>query len=193
MPSLNRTIPDGAYINLGCGPNARPDFVNIDFQWLPGVDICRDLTKGVPAAGGSAAGIFSEHCIEHVPLDQARALLADCHRVMRSGAIMRIVVPDLEIHCRTYLDSLANPDIAMPNERYAGYGGINRPVAVLNMLFYGSAHRFIYDSRAMAEVLRDAGFVDIVKCAFLTGGDPRLLVDDPKRRSESLYVEARKP
>lgn len=193
IPALNRPIPEGAYLHLGCGPNVLPGFINLDYLWKPGVDVCHDLASGVPARDGSIAGIFTEHCLEHLPLALTRSLLADCLRALRPGALIRIVVPDLEIYCRSYLEGLQGETTSQPNEKFVNDTGVNRPVAVFNELFYGPSHRFIYDFRAMAEVLQQAGFIDVTRCAIGIGKDPRLLVDDPKHQSESLYVEARKP
>lgn len=65
-------------------------------------------------------------------------------------------------------------------------------MALINELFYGSGHRFIYDFEVLSGLLKEAGFREVQKRSFGAGSDERLLIDSPGRRSESLYVEARK-
>src|SRR5262245_17304209 len=54
---------DGAYLNVGCGTYTHPDFCNLDYNWVPGIDICWDITRGLPIKSCSIGGIFSEHCL----------------------------------------------------------------------------------------------------------------------------------
>lgn len=44
--------------------------------------------------------IFSEHFFEHLFFDEAVALMRECHRMLKVGGVLRIVVPDSEL--RTY-------------------------------------------------------------------------------------------
>ncbi|MBY0319799.1 MAG: methyltransferase domain-containing protein [Reyranella sp.] len=183
----------GSYLNVGCGPNIEPNFVNIDYSWRPGLDMCCDIRRGLPLPDAIVGGVYSEHCLEHLALADAKAFLADCHRVMRPGAYIRMVVPDLEMYARAYIADLEGQSIEMPNQQFGNRTGVNRPVAMINDLFYGSGHRFHYDFRTLAEVLGGAGFKSPTKRAFRLGEDPRLLVDDKFRACESLYVEAVRP
>lgn len=186
-------IPAGAYLNVGCGPNIAAGFVNLDYAWRPGVDLCCDVTRPLPIAASSIGGIYTEHCFEHLPLDGGRAFLAECLRILRPGGVIRIVVPDLEMYARRYVDRLDGRATALPNAYFVNRTGVDLPVALINELFYGSGHRFIYDYRALADLLQEAGFAGPAKLAFRQGADSRLLIDDEAHISESLYVEARKP
>ena len=57
------------YLNLGCGPNVRPGFVNVDYDCGPAscAGTSRNLEKGLPFTEGSMDGVYSEHCLEHFP------------------------------------------------------------------------------------------------------------------------------
>ena len=186
-------IEPGAYLNVGCGPNIRSGYVNVDYNWRPGVDLCVDITKPFPIGDGMVGGIYMEHCLEHLPLAGARAFFKDCLRMMRPGAVIRLIVPDLELYARTYVDSLDGKSPVFPNEYYTNTLNVNQPVALINELFYGPDHRFNYDYRTLAEVLQQSGFVEPAKLSINQGQDPKLLIDDRSHVSESLYVEARKP
>lgn len=186
-------VEPGAYLNIGCGRNIRKGFVNVDYNWRRGVDLCIDITRPFPIDAGIVEGVYAEHCLEHLPLAGARTFLKECLRMMRSGAVIRLIVPDLELYARTYVDSLDGKNPTFPNEYYTNTVGVNQPVALINELFYGPDHRFNYDFRTLAEVLAQSGFVQPTRVSINQGGDPKLLIDDPGHVSESLYVEARKP
>jgi len=187
-----RKLSPGAYLNLGCGPNINENFVCVDGWWVPGIDICCDMIRGLPVPANFSKGIFTEHCLEHLALEDAKALLADCRRVLMPNSLIRIVVPDLELYARAYVKTLDGQPAILPNEYFVNRTGVNAPVAVINELFYGSGHEYMYDFQALSDLLVGAGFSDIRKCSFRSGRDERLLIDDVGHISESLYVEARK-
>ena len=82
--------------------------------------------------------------------------------------------------------------MAFPNEYFVNRTNVRHPIALINELFYGSGHGFIYDFQSLADLIREAGFHDVKLSAFGMGSDKQLLIDSLGRRSESLYVEARK-
>jgi predicted SAM-dependent methyltransferase len=178
---------DGAYIDVGCGPNMHPNFYGIDYSWRPGLDLCWDITKGLPISSNLASGIFSEHCLEHISFADCLAVTKEFYRIMKFGAALRIVVPDGELYARKYLAGEPLP-YAAAHEEY----GLYSPFMSVNQIFYNHGHRFIYDFATMAKVLEQAGFRQIEKHSFRQGGDPHLLVDDESRAVESLYVTALK-
>ena len=97
----------GCYLDLGCGPNIDPEFCNLDYGWRPGVDVCWDVTKGLPFSDGYIGGIFTEHMIEHISFDQALSLLGECRRVLRKGGTLRVIVPDGGIYLAEYAKHIA--------------------------------------------------------------------------------------
>lgn len=176
------------YLNVGAGPHAKPDFFNIDYDYHPGIDLFWDLKNPLPIAANSIGGIFSEHCLEHLAFETTQSVLQDFYRVLQPGRSVRISVPDGEIYARAYVEGHAMP--FAPDESAADPSWT--PMQSINQAFYGHGHRFIYDFRTMQNCLHCAGFVRIEKCSFGAGRDTRLLIDQPSRRLESLYVEATK-
>ncbi len=93
-------------VNCGCGMKYDKRMINVDFV-APNDDIiCCDLTKGLPFKDGEVDWVYSSHFMEHLSYDQAMSYLKECHRVLKPNGGVRIVVPDLEEACRTYLKQL---------------------------------------------------------------------------------------
>jgi SAM-dependent methyltransferase len=94
-------------LNLGCGSVCHPDWVNLDtIASRPDVVAC-DLRRPLPFADAVAEACYASHVLEHLNQHDARCLLDECHRLLRPGGILRIVVPDLEGIATAYLKSLA--------------------------------------------------------------------------------------
>lgn len=181
----------GGYLDLGCGPNSRADFCNLDYDWHPDIDVCWDVTKGLPFDDGYIAGIFTEHMIEHLTLRDTLALLRECRRVLRPCGVLRIVVPDGEIYLAEYAKHRAGQPASMP------YGDDDRrefplttPIVSVNRIFRAHGHQFIWDFETLRDALLGAGFERVEHCAFGQGSDAKLIRDSRHRRVESLYVEA---
>ena len=93
-------------LNVGCGKRHHPDWTNVDLVATgPGVIAC-DIAKGLPFRDGTFDAVYHSHVLEHLRKDEALPFLQECRRVLKSGGIIRIAVPDLERICRTYLSCL---------------------------------------------------------------------------------------
>lgn len=175
------------YLNVGCGAKISSSFINLDFVWRPGIDLCWDVTKGLPLANNQLQGIFTEHCLEHIALDHCRFVLEEFCRVLKPAGILRIVVPDAE----HYLDLYHRARNGQPTQfPYMEPSNVT-PMMYVNEIFRGFGHRYAYDAQTLKELLIKAGFTDVQKTAFNIGRDPRLIADSDERKVGSLYVEAR--
>src|SRR5271170_602375 len=90
-----RANGSGLHLHLGCGPKYLPGFLNVDGNLFCRHDLWLDLRNGLPFASDSVASIYSSHVFEHFYPDELERLIAACHRVLRPGGGMRIVVPDM--------------------------------------------------------------------------------------------------
>jgi len=78
-------------LNLGCGFDIHPGWINLDRAPLPGVDIVHDLEKlPLPFADGSLDYVLAQDVLEHVDYI---LLLRDLHRILRNGGTLEIRVP----------------------------------------------------------------------------------------------------
>lgn len=91
------------YLNLGCGGRFHPEWTNVDlFSRHPSV-ISSDLRKGVPFDDRRFEVVYHSHVLEHFSRQFAGVFLEECRRVLKTGGIIRMAVPDLEQIVRTYL------------------------------------------------------------------------------------------
>lgn len=92
--------------NLGCGTRYHPDWINLDFHGNGDDVFAWDLRNGLPFPDQSCDAVYSSHAIEHFDRKGARQFLEECRRVLKPGAVIRLVAPDLEGIVRSYLSVL---------------------------------------------------------------------------------------
>ena len=239
-------------LNLGCGTktSAHPSVVNIDwsillrirsnpilrmlapmllngerlrrFQSLPVNLMVHDLSRGIPFPDASVDVVYHSHVLEHLDRDVACGFIQECARVLRPGGLIRVVVPDFERYCRSYLDhvalcekegeeigehdSLLEPLLLMSVRREAHGTSQQRPFRrfVENRLLgdarkRGETHQWMYDRFNLAALLQSCGFTDPCVRSFDRSAldDWQLLGLDKDEagneyKPESLYMEATK-
>lgn len=94
-------------INLACGDSyvAGEGWRNLDFvSRNSDVEQCNLLGK-LPIKSGSASLVYSSHFLEHIPKNRLLFFLTEIHRVLEPGGTLRIVTPDFENMCSTYLSN----------------------------------------------------------------------------------------
>lgn len=175
------------YLNVGCGPFPIAGFVNLDYAWSTDIDVCWDITKPFSFDNTRFEGIFSEHCLEHVSLEEGLHVLREFYRILKPGGLVRIIVPDGGLYFRLYNQRMNGERVILPYEE-----GFESPMRLINMLFYAHGHRFIYDYETLEQQLMKAGFKNIFQRSFREGKLPALLIDREDRKVESLYIEAEK-
>jgi SAM-dependent methyltransferase len=79
-------------LNLGCGADIRPGFVNVDSADLPGVDVVHDLTElPLPLEDGRFVEVVCQDVLEHLP--DWPGLVGEIHRVLRPGGRLTMRSP----------------------------------------------------------------------------------------------------
>jgi SAM-dependent methyltransferase len=105
----------GDYLNVGCGSRYAPGWINIDFNSVDTAVRALDLSHGIPYPDDHFDVVYHSHVLEHLPREGGAFLLRECHRVLRPGGVIRVVVPDLELLARSYLRALEAARAAAPN------------------------------------------------------------------------------
>jgi predicted SAM-dependent methyltransferase len=139
-------------LHLGCGPHHLDGWINIDSQPYDGADRVLDVTQGLPF--DDVSRIFAEHFIEHLPYADALALLRECRRVLREDGILRLSTPNLAWVWATHYRRVLTAE-----EEVLACFGINRA-------FRGWGHQFLYNFGTLRATLLDAGFAEVVACAY---------------------------
>jgi SAM-dependent methyltransferase len=86
------TSPGELKLNLGCGRKYLPGHVNCDLSQAVKADEHFDLNQPpYPFPSGSAAEILLDNVLEH--LDDIPRVMAELHRLLRPGGLLRIHVP----------------------------------------------------------------------------------------------------
>ncbi|HWD20738.1 MAG TPA: methyltransferase domain-containing protein [Verrucomicrobiae bacterium] len=101
-----RLTPSSTLLNLGCGARFDARWTNVDFHSADPAVISHDLRRPLPFADAVFAAVYSSHVLEHFSRPDATAFMAECHRVLRPGGVVRVAVPDLEMIARLYLQTL---------------------------------------------------------------------------------------
>jgi SAM-dependent methyltransferase len=153
---------DSPRLNIGCGHNPLPAWLNVDLSAGRGPAVYMDATRRFPFPDGTFQAVLCEHMIEHVPREAGESLVREALRVLAPGGWFRVVTPDLEgmaalcvteptPQARRYLEFVAS---------FHGRPSIT-PADAVNYIFYDYGHRHIYSIASLSEVLRNAGFVDV--------------------------------
>ena len=176
-------------LHLGCGSQRFPGWLNADIDGA----VYLDLGRPFPLPDRSVAFVYHEHVIEHLPLDVTKRMLDECFRVMRPDGRMRISCPDFEMLARNYLQS-PQYYFETPIYQEKGYAPYRTALQRLCHVVYDFGHHWMWDFESLSLALTTAGFVDIVRVEFGESAHAPLRgLDRERRRSQSMYVEARRP
>jgi SAM-dependent methyltransferase len=93
--SAAESQPEPLCLNLGCGRDIKPGFVNIDARGHPGVDVIADLgkcrNKRLPFKESSVDLILMSHVLEHIV--DSLGLMQELHRIAKPNALLTIRAP----------------------------------------------------------------------------------------------------
>jgi len=122
---------DPIRLNLGCGLQAPPGWINVDgswnarlakypllrrmlskfrllptdkveILWSPSI-LIRDIRKPLPFSDGSVTAVYVSHVLEHLYREEGQRLIAESFRLLVPEGVLRIVVPDLRAIVEEYL------------------------------------------------------------------------------------------
>ena len=172
-------------LHIGCGPVNLPGWINIDNGSCSLADVHLDVTRGLPYDAGSVDLIYSEHFIEHFPVEQGLALMREFHRVLKPGGIVRTATPDLHFIASRYFFMWRRQEWL---KRY-GYEYIQTRAEMVNIAFREWGHQYIYDAEELVRRLREAGFQRMSRVK-LNRSQHAELRNLETRKDSTLIVEA---
>jgi len=141
-------------LHLGCGKRFIPGFIHIDICKYPHIDFQHSVDSLPMFHDNSVNLIYASHVIEYFDREQAVAVLTEYRRVLRSGGVLRLAVPDfpalVEVYRRTGdLSRILGP---LYGRMIVDTGEIR------TLTLY---HRTVYDFVSLRELLERQGFVDV--------------------------------
>ena len=150
-----------------------------------------DAARAIPLPAGSVSLVYSSHMMEHLTREESQAFLREVLRILATGGVLRLVLPDLRKQAEEYLRT-GNADGFVEATLLAG----EKPASLLGRLklaFVGPRHHlWNYDVASATQLLLSVGFRDV---RHLAPGQTTIL--DPgslklrEREEDSFYLEAR--
>lgn len=202
------------YVQYGCGFCAPDGWLNFDASptlWLRNIPLvgkslapvkfpdaarCGDIRKGLPVADGSADAVYCSHVLEHLALEDFRKALKNTFRILRPRGIFRLVLPDLKLMARQYVES-GGPDASMVFLESTFLGRKSRPKGMSGLVrawIGNSEHLWMWDYDSLAMELANAGFTSIRRAELGDSGDPLFAkVEDQGRWTGSLGMHCQRP
>src|SRR5579859_7956373 len=96
-------------VNVGCGGWPLPGFVNLDNREGTAANIMADAGQSNPSVflpflDSSLDEIYAGHLLEHLEPIQGDWFLKECLRVLKSGGLLGVVVPDMKAVFSRYIN-----------------------------------------------------------------------------------------
>ena len=203
-------------LHLGCGACTPRGWVNVDYavgarlarvpvlrrvcraiglfqlDWPAGI-VIHDLRKPLPWPTGSAEAVYSSHTLEHLSRREGRRFVAECHRVLRPGGVVRVVVPDLRVCVDRYLEGKVDAGDFLAtlgvDTEVPGEGRLRRLLAP----HFRFPHRCMYDAETLPALLREVGFEPEITDPFRSRIPHIGALEHPERTTGAVIAEGVKP
>jgi predicted SAM-dependent methyltransferase len=194
-PEIERRARERALsLHLGCGPRVIEGWINADM-----IRDHRTLTLHLPQGlrrfkDASVGFIYASHVLEHIAYPgDAQAFVKECHRILRPGGAVRIIVPSIDAIIAAY----AQDD--------AGFFDVQREfhpawcTTKLEHLMYAlqqdGEHKYGFDMDTITKLFHAGHFQRVERSNFNQSRFPGLRIDyrgevDNHGRYLSLYVDA---
>ncbi|MHB8253847.1 MAG: class I SAM-dependent methyltransferase [Acidiferrobacter sp.] len=212
------SAPPGLKVNLGCGPVINNNWVNVDGSrrsWLathawpldrllvglrlipptafnPSVTY-HNLCRPLPWRTGSIAAIYAGEVWEHLEYEDAKRLTQECHRVLKTGGVLRLCVPDGVEFWERYLAIFAEQksrdrparDVARLRQHVQMYFDdiCTKPPRLQS---FGHFHKWQYDEVQLIDLFERCQFQEVARERF---GVSRISDIAALERSDFLIVE----
>lgn len=180
------TGSDPIRLNLGCGSNPLPGYINVDMDTLEGIraryphkHFADDIVVkqfdifNLPYPDNSVAEIRADSMIEHLDFFEEPKFFYEARRALKVGGALVISVPDFEELCRMWLaakddwrDFFRNDDEAIRQEHWFGTytSALDNRWGYLITVFFGNQngrgmyHRNAYSEGKVRAIAQRLGF-----------------------------------
>lgn len=154
-------------VMIGAGPTSLPGWIATDLTPTRSDVIFLDAGEPFPFATASVDRIHTEHMIEHIDFATGQTMLGECARVLKPGGRIRIATPDYDTMIRLAvgpLDAEAEGLVRESNGRHdVADQQLGEASFVVNRMFSGHGHRFLYSEELLTRCLTEAGLTAVVR------------------------------
>lgn len=194
-------------LHLGCGKNILKGWLNTDLK-LDKEVVFLDAAKKLSFDDCTFDYVFSEHLIEHLKYQNGARLIQESYRILKNGGKLRISTPDLFFLIKLYTENktdLQKQYVRWTVDSFLPKIGIYSDTFVINNFFRDCNrkfidHKFIYDYKALKDILQKCGFVNVSRYRPGESDDDNLqgieahgrIITDEFNELESLVVEGTK-
>jgi predicted SAM-dependent methyltransferase len=135
-------------LHLGCGRRKLPGWTGVDSRPEVEPDVVADVRDLSFWAAGEVDAIYACHVLEHIPRPELLPTLREWRRVLKTGGILRVSVPDFDAIARLRTKE------RMPMQRLIGllHGRQDEP---------WNTHYLSYDWDLLAHYLTEVGFYQL--------------------------------
>jgi predicted SAM-dependent methyltransferase len=95
-------------VNIACGDSYLESWTNFDYSPHSQHVTKANLLNRLPLEDNQASCVYSSHFLEHIPRHLVSDFLSECYRIMSQNGKIRLVLPDFEELCKTYLENRQN-------------------------------------------------------------------------------------
>lgn len=151
-----------------------------------------DAVEHLPLSDGSVDVIYTSHMLEHLEKAKARSFLREAGRVLKSGGIIRIAVPDLRVFVERYIEDKDADKFV--EKLHMSKNSPDTFAEKIKYLFVGDRHhKWMYDGASLSNLLNQLSFRNpiVLEAGMTTIPNPGTL-NLREREEESLYIEATK-
>ena len=180
---LDRNRP--TRLHVGCGRVKLQGWINADLD--PRAQLVINIKHRLPFPENDLDRIYSEHVLEHVPVESGLVFLKEAHRILKPGGVVRIAMPDLDDIVDGYTHDWRRFDWI----HWPGHEFIETKAEMINIAFRWWGHQYLYNKEELERRLRQSGFSSIVFCNHSDSSYPDLR-NLETRADSKLVVEATK-
>jgi predicted SAM-dependent methyltransferase len=152
-------------LEIGSGNKPKEGYLHFDIRSNVKADVVGDAKK-LPFKENEFSEVYSRFFLEHLSRKEAKLALREMLRVLKKGGVLEIIVPNLAYFCKLFVEEKGQKKEWALNKIY----GFEE---------YKEDHHFFgYDEETLAEMLKDAGLIEIIRV---------------KEEEQYLHLKAKKP
>ena len=150
-------------LQIGCGPNILPGWLNSDATDFGNPDVVVDITRKLPLPDASLDAIYGSEVVEHIPRESVFYFLSEARRVLGTDGVLRLTTPDMVDVCKIGLGLNAQCTVKMLASTWLEDDNELTPDIWVNAMFRRWGHQHLWDFPSMRRALHDAGFAKVFR------------------------------